>query len=272
MNSSIWILKSGSIPSWESGREGARTRWSLKLHLGIKFASVLLMVLVVVGMAALSTWAQSQAVSRSDGSLEAARSTITQETQDLGYIVPTSSTKLKTFAFDAFGPYALVSGALFGGLDQATNTPPEWRQGFGGYSKRFGSDLGIAAAGTTTRYLLADALKQDTLYYRCECRGLFPRLRHAAVSTLSGRSGRDGHRVFSIPALVAPYAGSLTAVYAWYPSRYGVKDAFRMGNYSLLETIGGNIGLEFFYSGPHSLLSRIHLNNSHGSPIHGPNR
>jgi hypothetical protein len=222
VNSSIWILKSGSIPSWESGREGARTRWSLKLHLGIKFASVLLMVLVVVGMAALSTWAQSQAVSRSDGSLEAARSTITQETQDLGYIVPTSSTKLKTFAFDAFGPYALVSGALFG--------------------------------------------------YRCECRGLFPRLRHAAVSTLSGRSGRDGHRVFSIPALVAPYAGSLTAVYAWYPSRYGVKDAFRMGNYSLLETFGGNIGLEFFYSGPHSLLSRIHLNNSHGSPIHGPNR
>jgi len=78
--------------------------------------------------------------------------------------------------------------------------------------------------------------------------------------------------VFSIPALVAPYAGTLTAVYGWYPSRYGAMDAFRMGNYSLLESIGSNIALEFFYSGPHSLLSRMHLNNSHGSPIQGPNQ
>jgi hypothetical protein len=64
----------------------------------------------------------------------------------------------------------------------------------------------------------------------------------------------------------------MTAVYGWYPRRYGAMDAFRMGNYSLLESVGGNIALEFFYSGPHSLLSRMHLNNSHGSSIQGPNR
>jgi len=29
--------------------------------------------------------------------------------------------------------------------------------------------------------------------------------------------------------------------------------------------MGGNISLEFFYSGPHSLLNRMHLNNAHGS-------
>ena len=44
-----------------------------------------------------------------------------------------------------------------------------------------------------------------------------------------------------------------------------------MGNYSLLAYVGGNIALEFFYSGPHSLLSRMHLNNAHGSPDPGPN-
>jgi hypothetical protein len=134
------------------------------------------------------------------------------------------------------------------------------------------ADYGIAAASTTTRYLLASALKEDTLYYRCECSGVFPRLRHAVVSTLTGRNGRDGHRVFSFPALAAPYAGSALAVYGWYPRRYGVEDVFRMGNYTLLESVGGNIALEFLYSGPHSLLSRMHLNNSHGSPIQGPNR
>ena len=39
-----------------------------------------------------------------------------------------------------------------------------------------------------------------------------------------------------------------------------------MGNYSLLGYIGSNIALEFFYSGPHSLLTRMHLNNGHGAP------
>jgi hypothetical protein len=226
----------------------------------------------ILGMNALSAQPRALSQSYSEDSSDGLGNTVTVESPDMVYIPPTQSTKLKTYVFDAFGPYALVSGAFLGGIDQATNTPPEWKQGFSGYSERFGSDFGIAAAGTKTRYLLAGALRQDTLYYRCECTGLFPRLRHAAVSTLTGRSGRDGHRVFSIPALVAPYAGTLTAVYGWYPSRYGAMDAFRMGNYSLLESIGSNIALEFFYSGPHSLLSRIHLNNSHGSPIQGPNQ
>ena len=52
----------------------------------------------------------------------------------------------------------------------------------------------------------------------------------------------------------------MTAVYAWYPGRYDAKDALRMGNYNLLGYVGGNIALEFLYSGPHSLLSRMHLN------------
>jgi hypothetical protein len=56
-----------------------------------------------------------------------------------------------------------------------------------------------------------------------------------------------------------------------YPNRYGAKDAFRIGNYSMLAYVGENISLEFFFSGPHSLLHRMHLNNAHGSPDKGPN-
>jgi hypothetical protein len=91
------------------------------------------------------------------------------------------------------------------------------------------------------------------------------------ISTLTGRHGEDGHRVFSFSALASPYAGSMIAVYLWYPDRFDAKDAFRMGNYSLLSYVGGNIALEFFYSGPHALVSRMHLNNAHGSPDKGPN-
>jgi hypothetical protein len=173
--------------------------------------------------------------------------------------------KLYNYVFDAFGPYPIVGAGFAAGVSQEFDTPPEWRQGAAGYGKRFGSDFGIAAVSTTTRYGLAQAFKQDTLYYRCECKGVFPRLRHAVISTLTARRGDDGHSVFSFPALVAPYAGSMTAVYAWYPGRYNGKDAFRMGNYAMLGYVGGNIALEFIYSGPHSLLSRMHLNNGHGA-------
>jgi hypothetical protein len=57
----------------------------------------------------------------------------------------------------------------------------------------------------------------------------------------------------------------MTAVYAWYPDRYNAKDAFRIGNYNMLEYVGGNLALEFLFSGPHSLLTRVHLNNRHGA-------
>jgi hypothetical protein len=65
--------------------------------------------------------------------------------------------------------------------------------------------------------------------------------------------------------VVAPYAGTMAAVYGWYPGRYDARDAFRMGNYSLLGYAGGNIGLEFLYGGPHSWRSRVHLNNGHAA-------
>jgi hypothetical protein len=190
---------------------------------------------------------------------------------NLMYVQPTERTKVSNYAFDAFGPYPLAGAAFAAGINQLGNAPPEWNQGLKGYGRRFGSDFAIEVVGTTTRYGLAEALKVDTLYYRCDCAGPLPRLRHAIISTLTGRRGKDGHRVFSFSALAAPYAGSMTAVYGWYPNRFGAKDAFRMGNYSLLGYMSGNIALEFFYSGPHALISRMHLNNAHGSPDPGPN-
>ena len=190
---------------------------------------------------------------------------------DLAYVTPTEKTKLSNYAFDAFGPFPVFGAASVAGINQISNAPPEWGQGATAYGKRFGSDYLIALVGTTTRYGLAEAFREDTLYYRCQCIGFLPRLRHALVSTATGRRGADGHLVFSLPAVIAPYAGTMTAVYGWYPNRFGAKDAFRMGNYSLLAYAGQNVSLEFFYSGPHSLISRMHLRDTHGATDPGPN-
>jgi len=230
----------------------------------------LFLLLVAIVLTCLSVMSRSQSLPYAGDSSSTLASTSTSQI-DLTYVRPTQKTKVINYVFDAFGPYPIAGSALVAGIDQYNNAPPEWNQDAEGYAMRFGSAYGIAMVATTTRYGLSEAFKEDALYYRCECRGVFPRVRHALVSTLTARRGEDGHRVFSVPALVGPYAGTMTATYGWYPNRYGAKDAFRAGNYGLLAFAGENIALEFFYSGPHSLLSRMHLNNAHGSPEPGPN-
>jgi hypothetical protein len=228
----------------------------------------MLLPLVIASLVALSVPSSAQP----PPVLGDSSATGTNTTQPfLPYTRPTQAIKLRNYLFDAFGPYPIVGAALTAGISQASNGIPEWKQDGEGYAKRIGSDLGIAAVSTTTRYALSEVFKQDALYYRCECTGVLPRLRHAVISTFTARRGSDGHRVFSFSALVAPYAGTLTAVYGWYPGRYGAKDAFRMGNYNLLAYAGGNFAMEFLYSGPHSLLSRMHLNNRRGAPSPGSN-
>lgn len=236
----------------------------------MKLRRFMLLLLIIADLALLPLSAKAQSAVDSKNSSGTAAIT-TSDRIVLTYVRPTRRTKIINYVFDAFGPYPIVGAAIGAGIGQANNTPPEWNQGAEGYAKRFGSDYGIAMVATTTRYGLSEAFKEDAMYYRCECGGIHPRVRHALVSTLTARRGEDGHLVFSIPALVGPYAGTMTAAYGWYPNRYGAKDTFRTGNCSLLAFAGENIALEFFYSGPHSLLHRMHLNNAHGSPEPGPN-
>jgi hypothetical protein len=244
---------------------------SNKKSFDCKIGQAILALICVAFLAGQSVPAKSQSPALPVDSSSTVNSTASVQLYG-PYLRPTQKTMGINYVFDAFGPYPIVGAAFGAGINQANNTPPEWNQGAEGYAKRFGSDYGIAMVATTARYGLSELLKEDAMYYRCNCRGVLPRVRHALISTLTARRGEDGHRVFSIPALIGPYAGSMTATYGWYPARYSAKDAFRTGNYSLLAIAGGNVSLEFFYSGPHSLLSRLHLNNAHGSPIEGPNK
>jgi len=231
----------------------------------VKLRAIILSLLVVATMS-LPARAQSLADSAESSGTVAIT---TPEHRDLTYFRPTTKMKLHSYLFETFGPYPIVGATIVAGINQVDHTPPEWKQGFAGYNERIWSDFAIAGVTTSTRFALARVFREDTLYYRCQCKGTFPRLSHAVLSTFTGRRGDDGHRVFSFPALIAPYAGTMTAVYGWYPGRYNAKDGFRMGNYSLLAYATGNVLLEFLYRGRHSLLSRMHLNNSHGAPDPG---
>jgi hypothetical protein len=209
--------------------------------------------------------AQSPAGAGSSSSAGSALSGTADARLDLTYYRPTEKTKIRNYFFDAFGPYPVAGAAIIGAVGQAHNAPPEWGQGFQAYGQRVGSDFGIALATTTTRYALAEAFREDTLYYRCECKGVIRRLEHAVISTVTARHGADGHRRLSLPAIFAPYAGTTTAIYGWYPNRYEVKDGLRMGNYALLAFMGANIAREFIYGGPHTLFSQVDRPGSLGT-------
>lgn len=164
---------------------------------------------------------------------------------------------------DSVGPYSIFMAAATAGIHQATDNPPDWRQGFLPLSERFGSNMGITAIGNSVRYGTGWAMNADFRFRKCECRGLAPRIGHAVKATALARRRGDGAAVPSLPNLLAPYAATTSAVYAWYPSRYGIKDAFRMGNYNLLGTLTSNIVWEFMPEKALKFLHRFHLSGSH---------
>jgi hypothetical protein len=174
---------------------------------------------------------------------------------------PGASETFHDFVMSAAGPYSIGLGAFTAAIHQATNNPPEWQQGAAALGKRFGSNMGISAVGSATRVGFGALLNQDTSYHRCKCTGVPHRLTHAAFSAFIAHQRSNGHAVLSLPGLAAPYTATMTAVYAWYPARYGAKDAFRMGNYNLLGTVGTNITFEFLPSSVTRFLARMHLSN-----------
>src|SRR5258708_6394274 len=148
-----------------------------------KVRRIPLLLFVIVALAAAPVLAKAQSSSSPPDSPGAvAKATPAQP--DLTYTRPTAKTRLHNYVFDMIGPYPILGAALSAGINQADKTPPEWKQGAEAYGKRFGSNFGIASVSTTTRYALAAAFREDTLYYRCECKGFFPRLSHAFTAVV----------------------------------------------------------------------------------------
>ena len=170
------------------------------------------------------------------------------------YVRPTFHKRMHHYFLHTYSPVKLTELAFGSAISQMDNVPPEWRQGWGAYGKRFASDLGSTAANGLAEFAFAETLRVDTIYYPCKCKGIWPRVGHALKSTITARAGEDGHRVFSVPGVVAPYGGAFSTL-LWYPSRYGPKDAFRTGNYDLLDRFGETIALEFLSP----LLRKVHL-------------
>jgi len=174
-----------------------------------------------------------------------------------GYIFPTQQERYRNYAWNALGPVAFAGSSFAAAIDQGFNFPHKWGQGMDAYGARVASNLGISLVTATAQYSLAEAFHEDTAYYHCECRGFFPRFRHAAISTVASRRGSDGHRSFSVALTMSPFVGPLVAANTWIPSHNGPMLGFHMGEHNLLGQFAQDEALEFLYGGPTTLLGRI---------------
>src|ERR1700683_1563912 len=132
-----------------------------------------------------------------------------------GYSRPTGSDYLRHFAADAFGPSAIVRAVAVGIINQADNVPPDWGQGWEPFGERVGSAYGRSAVTTAALYGGAAITREDVEFYRCDCTGFMPRLKHAVWTTIRARSGSAGERIYSPVPIIAPYAGAVILL-GWY--------------------------------------------------------
>jgi hypothetical protein len=153
------------------------------------------------------------------------------------YEPPTKGQHFRSYLFDSYGLTALVRAGIRAGILQARDQPSEWGQGSQGFAERFGSVMGEEAISGATRYLLSSAFGEDDRYFRCQGCSFSQKIGNAFVSEFTARRGQDGHRTFSVPQVVSPFAGPLVARNTWYPGSYSGANA--------LQEVGFSFGSRF---------------------------
>jgi hypothetical protein len=83
---------------------------------------------------------------------------------------------------------------MFGAvIDQASGTPRQWDDGWGGYAERFASREGQFITANTLAALGNAKLGYEVRYDKCKCDGLWPRTRHALLRNLMTYDRSEEH-------------------------------------------------------------------------------
>jgi hypothetical protein len=168
----------------------------------------------------------------------------------LGLVGPTPSTapvhpeRFREFLLSTVGPAPLIGEAVGAGIEQWENTPKEWGQGWGAFAKRYWSNLAYNGIRQTITYGGSLALGEDTRYFASRRSGVWPRTRHALVSTFTARhmDGRESFAFSSTAGVIG--ASALSSV--WGPESWkGPGDIAENAGISFAATAVSNVIREF---------------------------
>lgn len=106
-----------------------------------------------------------------------------------------------------FSPMAVLSAAAAAGITQATNSPREWGQGWGGYGIRTGSSYGSGFLAFTITYGTSVIFKDDNRYFRSHSDKLKGRIEHVIISPFVAHSD-SGQTRFSASSFLGDVGGA----------------------------------------------------------------
>lgn len=156
-----------------------------------------------------------------------------------------SSGNLQYYLKHTYGPGAIVRSAFWSGVAQWRDYPTEWGQGADGYGRRLGSAQGRRIIKNTVDFGFASLRGEVLDYSRCECKGFWPRTKHALKYTFVRRA-EDGGTTLALGRFAGAYASGL-ASNLWYPdSRNGLGDGLERGSLSIGWDAGNNVFREFW--------------------------
>ena len=156
----------------------------------------------------------------------------------------TEQQRLKKYVMNTIGPLPIAGEAVSAGIGQWRNSPSEWGQGWGAFGERFANNMGYNAVRQTITYGTSIAFDEDNRYHPSDAHGIWPRTRHALVSTFTARH-HDGSVGFSISS-VSGVVGASSISSLWGPADWrGVRNIGKNAGISFAATAGFNVVREF---------------------------
>ncbi len=163
-----------------------------------------------------------------------------------GLAVVSKRPNWRAYRHRAINKGAMLRSAGRAGVGQLRNSPHEWGQGIGGFTKRFGSGVGTHVVKTGIE-MGVGALHHENLHYqRSNRRGTIPRLKYAVKSTfIVPKTNRRGKTVALGRVSGAMGAGVVSR--AWQPaSAAGLGAGVASGGIALGADVGANVAREFW--------------------------
>jgi len=172
------------------------------------------------------------AISRAQSALPAAPTPLTFEQ------------KFQIYLKGTYGPSSVLVPAVFAGINQATDSPREWGQGWTAYGERVATVRGQVQFRNLCEFGVGAALREDPRFFPSGRHGTWSRTKYVFVHTLVARTDSGGEQ----PAF-GTLAGALGSGFfpnLWLPpSKNSPEQGFTRSAIFLGVSVGKNMGIEF---------------------------
>lgn len=167
-----------------------------------------------------------------------------------GWVAPGQPTKLtekerfQLYTLYTIGPLPLVGELAVSGVNQWSNRPKEWGQGWDAFGRRYGSNLAYNGIRQVVTYGTSAMFREDNRYFASQKKGFWPRTKYALLSTFTARRP-DGRQSFSFSTVAGVGAAASISSIWGPPSWKGAGNIAEVAGISFASTAGFNFIREF---------------------------